>query len=157
MQAANSRLVSKEQAPLAATLNREPFEISDMTVKRRNKNILNLSLAISSNPGRAEVAAAQDKIKLLKLLVVELQRELESLSNGHMPDVERGLDFYHEVSRFEIELIRRTLIFMGGHQGNAAQHLNMKATTLSAKIKHYCAQLGPLVAPTTTHKNGGDG
>src|SRR5258705_6628939 len=101
--------------------------------KRRNGNILSLNLAISRNPGRVESDAVQEKVKLLKLLVTELHRELDSLARGPKPDVEQELDFYHEVSCFEIELIRQALIFKGGHQANAAQHLNMKATTLSAK------------------------
>jgi DNA-binding NtrC family response regulator len=125
--------------------------------KQRDENMLRLSNAISRDPGRSEAAVAHDKIKLLKLLVLELQRELESLDNGHILKVEQDVDFYHEVSRFEIELIRRALIFTGGHQINAARRLSMKAKTLSAKIKHYYAQLGPLVAPATTRKNGNQG
>jgi hypothetical protein len=48
--------------------------------KRRNRNILSLNLAISRNPGRVEAAAVQEKVKLLKLLVTELQRELDTLA-----------------------------------------------------------------------------
>ncbi len=48
-----------------------------------------------------------------------------------------GLDFYDEVSRFEIDLIRRALLQTGGHQVQAAKLLNLKVTTLNSKIKHY--------------------
>ena len=52
-------------------------------------------------------------------------------------DVSRGISFYDEVSRFEIELIRRALEFTGGHQSRAAKLLGMNNTTLNSKIKVY--------------------
>jgi DNA-binding protein Fis len=52
-------------------------------------------------------------------------------------DVARGISFYDEVSRFEIELIRRALEFTGGHQSRAAKLLGMNNTTLNSKIKVY--------------------
>lgn len=83
------------------------------------------------------LAAARAKLRLLKQLTMELQRGLESLDETPMPDFKQGLDFYQEVSRFEITLIRRALMFTEGHQGKAARLLNLNATTLSVKIKHY--------------------
>jgi DNA-binding NtrC family response regulator len=53
----------------------------------------------------------------------------------------RGLDFYDEVRRFEIDLIRRALEQTGGHQSRAARLLGMNATTLNSKIKTYNIQL----------------
>jgi transcriptional regulator with GAF, ATPase, and Fis domain len=111
------------------------------TIRRRKQDI---SLVSSSDRVRSEAAATQDKIRLLRQLMTELQRELESLNQVPTPAVEQGLDFYYEVSRFESEMIRRALVFVGGHQGNAAQLLNLKETTLGAKIKRYCIQPGAL-------------
>ena len=108
---------------------------------RRRRHDLSL---VSSDHVRSDAVATQDKIRLLKQLVTELQRELESLNQVPTPAVEQGLDFYYEVSRFEIEMIRRALVFVGGHQGNAAQLLNLKETTLGAMIKRYCIQPGSL-------------
>ena len=45
--------------------------------------------------------------------------------------------FYDEVTRFEIDLIRRALLQTAGHQVRAARLLNLKVTTLNSKIKHY--------------------
>jgi len=56
-------------------------------------------------------------------------------------DIARGLDFYDEVRRFEIDLIRRALDQTGGHQSRAARLLGMNATTLNSKIKTYNIQL----------------
>jgi len=74
-------------------------------------------------------------------MVAELQQELESLSEVQTPPIEHGIDFYYEVSRFEIELLRRALTFVGGHQGKAARVLNLKMTTLNSKIKKYQIKL----------------
>lgn len=52
-------------------------------------------------------------------------------------DVKRGINFYDEVRRFEIEIIRRALEQTGGHQSRAARLLGMNATTLNSKIKTY--------------------
>jgi DNA-binding NtrC family response regulator len=58
-------------------------------------------------------------------------------------DVSRGIDFYDEVRRFEVDIIRRALEQTGGHQSRAARMLGMNATTLNSKIKTYNIQLRP--------------
>jgi DNA-binding NtrC family response regulator len=52
-------------------------------------------------------------------------------------DLGRGINFYDEVRRYEIDLIRRALDQTGGHQSRAARLLGMNATTLNSKIKTY--------------------
>ncbi len=52
-------------------------------------------------------------------------------------DLSRGVNFYDEVKRFEIDLIRRALDQTGGHQSRAARLLGLNATTLNSKIKSY--------------------
>ena len=52
-------------------------------------------------------------------------------------DIARGVNFYDEVKRFEIDLIRRALEQTGGHQSRAARLLGLNATTLNSKIKSY--------------------
>jgi DNA-binding NtrC family response regulator len=52
-------------------------------------------------------------------------------------DLSRGINFYDEVRRFEIDLIRRALDQTGGHQSRAARLLGLNATTLNSKIKTY--------------------
>jgi DNA-binding NtrC family response regulator len=52
-------------------------------------------------------------------------------------EIGRGINFYDEVRRFEIDLIRRALEQTGGHQSRAARLLGMNATTLNSKIKTY--------------------
>jgi DNA-binding NtrC family response regulator len=50
---------------------------------------------------------------------------------------EYGVNFYDEVKRFEIDLIRQALEQTGGHQSRAARLLGLNATTLNSKIKAY--------------------
>jgi DNA-binding NtrC family response regulator len=52
-------------------------------------------------------------------------------------DLSRGISFYDEVNRFQIELIRRALEMTGGHQSRAAKLLGMNTTTLNSKIRYY--------------------
>jgi DNA-binding NtrC family response regulator len=55
-------------------------------------------------------------------------------------DLARGVNFYDEVKRFEIDLIRRAMEQTGGHQSRAARLLGLNATTLNSKKKSYNIQ-----------------
>ncbi len=90
-----------------------------------------------SSTDHAPEPTAPSKIKALKQLTIRLLREVQSLTEVHTVSIDEGLDFYDEVSRFEIELIQRALLHTAGHQGRAARLLNLKVTTLNSKIKHY--------------------
>jgi DNA-binding NtrC family response regulator len=61
----------------------------------------------------------------------------DGASLNAVQDIGRGVNFYDEVRRFEIDLIRRALERTGGHQSRAARLLGMNATTLNSKIKTY--------------------
>jgi len=58
-------------------------------------------------------------------------------------DIGRGVNFYDEVRRFEIDLIRRAFDQTGGHHSRAARLLGMNPTTLNSKIKTYNINLRP--------------
>jgi DNA-binding NtrC family response regulator len=92
---------------------------------------------------RAVVIAATDEITVDCLrpevrdpaLAFEMMRKAEGTSASI--DIGRGVNFYDEVKRFEIDLIRRALDQTGGHQSRAARLLGLNATTLNSKIKTY--------------------
>lgn len=86
------------------------------------------NLKSTSSPG---------KIATLKDLALRLLYELQCVAEVSGLTIGEGLDFYDEVSRFEIDLIKRALLQTGGHQVHAARLLNLKVTTLNSKIKHY--------------------
>jgi len=84
-------------------------------------------------------------IDQLVLLAKALTSEVETLKseltsdhdNGQVDFSNGGIDFYDEVERYEIELIKSALSQCGGNQAQAARLLHLKSTTLNAKMKHY--------------------
>lgn len=92
---------------------------------------------------RAVVIAPTDEITVECLrpevrnpeLAFEMMKDSEGFSADI--DISRGVNFYDEVRRFEIDLIRRALDQTGGHQSRAARLLGLNATTLNSKIKTY--------------------
>lgn len=92
---------------------------------------------------RAIVIAPNDEITVECLrpevrdpeLAFQMIVETEGVSSDI--DLARGVNFYDEVKRFEIDLIRRALDQTGGHQSRAARLLGLNATTLNSKIKTY--------------------
>ncbi len=102
-------------------------------------NVRELETAIE----RSVIVARADEISLdcLREEIVNPEARLSTASSindsGSSLDITRGISFYDEVSRFEIELIRRALEITGGHQSKAAKLLGMNNTTLNSKIKVY--------------------
>ena len=84
-----------------------------------------------------ELKTSRRRITALKQLTMELVREVQSIGEVNVLDIDNGLDFYNEVTRFEIDLITRALALTQGHQARAAKLLNLKGTTLNSKIKLY--------------------
>ena len=83
------------------------------------------------------------KLKLMKDLslafsaaVEFLERAPEREPSGEL-SLGRGMDFYEEVRRFEVNLIRRALQQTLGNQKQAANLLGIKHTTLHAMVKRY--------------------
>ena len=85
----------------------------------------------------ARPPSSAGSITTLRELVLKLLCEVQCIGEANALTIENGFDFYDEVSRFEIDLIRRALLQTGGHQVRAAKLLNLKVTTLNSKIKHY--------------------
>jgi len=92
---------------------------------------------------RAVVIAPEDEItrECLRAEISDPQsiaaNSYDGASTTAVQDLGRGVNFYDEVRRFEIDLIRRALERTGGHQSRAARLLGMNATTLNSKIKTY--------------------
>lgn len=80
------------------------------------------------------------KLKTLKELTLALLQEVESMKGNGSFDSRPSVNFAEEVRRFETDLIRWALMHTGGHQRRAARMLNLKVTTLNAKIKRYGIQ-----------------
>ncbi len=81
------------------------------------------------------------RLKTLKELALALLAEVESLKEAQALDSKQSVNLLEEVRRFESDLIRWALVRTGGHQRRAARLLNIKVTTLNAKIKRYGIRL----------------
>jgi DNA-binding NtrC family response regulator len=98
---------------------------------------------------RAVVIAPTDEITVECLrpevrdpeLALKMMEETAGISTDI--DLARGINFYDEVKKFEIDLIRRALEQTAGHQSRAARLLGLNATTLNSKIKGYNIQTRP--------------
>lgn len=87
--------------------------------------------------GDSALTSSRHKITTVKQLAIKLLREVQSIREVEVRSLSTGIDFYEEVSRFEIDLIKCALLQTAGHQRQAAKLLNLKVTTLNSKIKHY--------------------
>ncbi|MBD0372526.1 MAG: hypothetical protein ICV60_16905 [Pyrinomonadaceae bacterium] len=94
--------------------------------------------------GPVDEATLSSHVEVLKDLAQALIREIDNLRNAQLPDVTSGINFYEEVERFEVKLIRSALERTGGHQTRAARLLGINVTTLNHKIKRYGIELDEL-------------
>jgi hypothetical protein len=79
----------------------------------------------------------------LKVLALTLLREIDALEAE--PQTAAPLNFAAIVQRFEAELIGSALIKTGGRLRAAARLLDMKVTTLHAKIRRYKLDLSKIL------------
>lgn len=89
----------------------------------------------------------QTRVQRLVELAFNLLREAEVLARDktftdeniriQSLNLNEGIDFYDEVQRFEVALIKRALEETAGNQARAARLLRIKPTTLNSKIKLY--------------------
>lgn len=84
-----------------------------------------------------EASAWKNNLNSLKELVLQLLCDLQRVEEVNAINIESGFDFYEEVSRFEIDLIKRALLKTGGNQVRAARLLKLNVTTLNSKIKRH--------------------
>ena len=126
----NARIISEQFAPEVLALLENYYYPGNV---RELENIIE----------RAVVIAPTDEITV-ECLRAEVQnpdlaREMMHESEGFSADIDisRGVNFYDEVRKFEMDIIRRALEQTGGHQSRAARLLGLNATTLNSKIKAY--------------------
>ena len=87
------------------------------------------------NPISVDGKLLYRKLANISSLVASLNAAVEDLETLDVPLLDDEFDFYNEVERFEINLIRSALRISGGSQVKAAKLLKLNATTLNAKIK----------------------
>ncbi len=95
------------------------LRVAERPVRDRVQRLIDLAFSLLSETE----ALGRDKA------FTEASTQLRSLNVGE------GVDFYKEVERFEIELIRLALDHTRGCQAKAAKLLSIRPTTLNSKIK----------------------
>lgn len=85
---------------------------------------------------RSTNAEFVDKMDTLRAMIRSLLHEAALRTEPVNIDPERGIDFYENVERYEIQLIESALQAAGGRQNRAAKLLNMRTSTLCSKMKH---------------------
>ncbi|MDQ3917607.1 MAG: helix-turn-helix domain-containing protein [Acidobacteriota bacterium] len=66
--------------------------------------------------------------------ILLLRHAAEEFTHASLAD---GLDFYEEVRRFEVRLIKAALSYAGGSQARAAKLLRLRGSTLNMMISRY--------------------
>ena len=113
--------------------------MKEATMYQNHNEELNSSSDESSNNTHPETQ--RNAIMALRVLASKMMHEVESLNEVQTLDIHDGINFYDEVTEFEIGLIRRALTHTRGHQARAARLLKLKVTTLNSKIKQYKIKL----------------
>src|SRR3954465_724844 len=132
----NGRNVSEQLAPEVLALLEAyswPGNVRELENTIERAVVIAPSDAITRECLRPEIADPQAARAVVR----------EGVGASSTIDVGRGINFYDEVRRFEIDLIRRALDQTGGHQSRAARLLGMNPTTLNSKIKTYNINLRP--------------
>ena len=98
-------------------------------------------------PSRTKTGQTNDRLRRMRDLASELLEESEALEHeGQLAEASvtiatlgtnTAIDFFEEVRRFEVRLIKRALELAGGNQAKAAQLLGLGTTTLNYKVKSY--------------------
>jgi DNA-binding NtrC family response regulator len=97
-------------------------------------------IKIAEPPVRSRVGRAVDLAHTLLQEVENLARDQAFTDDsGRLQKLllSDGIDFFQEIKRFEINLIKLALDQTRGHQARAARLLNINPTTLNSKIKAY--------------------
>ncbi len=103
--------------------------------------------ASAPQPLKITERPARNRVQHLADLAHTLLREAETLASDktftdesnklRSLNIAEGVDFYDEVMRFEVNLIKLALERTGRNQAAAARLLHIKPTTLNFKIKLY--------------------
>lgn len=112
---------SQPQGPGLSSGMTPPFRIADRANSGRVQRLVDLAFTMLKE---AEFLARDKSFS-------EETSRIQSLN------LAEGIDFYGEVERFEVGLIKRALEQTAGNQARAAKLLRIKPTTLNSKIKLY--------------------
>ena len=121
MKAENADSIQSEERSALRSSAPQPLKIAERPARNRVQHLADLAHTLL----REAETLASDKA------FTEESNKLRSLN------IAEGVDFYDEVMRFEVNLIKLALERSGRNQAAAARLLHIKPTTLNFKIKLY--------------------
>lgn len=132
----NGRNISEKVAPEVLALLEKYYYPGNV---RELENIIERAVVIAQTE-ELTVECLRPEVRD-PALAMEMVMGTEGSSNDI--DISRGINFYDEIKKLEIDLIRRALVQTGGHQSRAARLLGLNATTLNSKIKIHNIPIRP--------------
>lgn len=99
-------------------------------MKRKN------DLQSVANDKRGE-AEWNREVKELRQTALLLWHDLLTLESYYCLKIQESVDFFEEVRKFEIRVIKRALLHARGSQRKTARLLGINTSTLNSKIKRY--------------------
>lgn len=93
-------------------------------------------MSVVENKGRVKIKSIAQKLEAINRIASVVLSEVETFASRNYLSSE-NINYYEELQRFEIELILYALYQANGNQRRAAQILNIKTTTLNAKVKRF--------------------
>ena len=81
--------------------------------------------------------AVNNRLEALKSLTSSISGQIAALQREEQIATQNEINLDEEVNRYEADLIRCALFRTGGRQRQAARLLNVKVSTLNAKIKRF--------------------
>ena len=122
-------------------------EYADLTPSDPGREERTSLRASAPPPLKMTERPSRNRVQRLADLAHILVREAETLASDktfteesnklRTINIAEGIDFYDEVTRFEVNLIKLALERAGRNQAAAARLLHIKPTTLNFKIKMY--------------------
>lgn len=108
------------------------------SIKKRHLRALPSRMRTSQPSLRLKKMREMASALLEEASTLEHEGELAATSATiHSLSRNGAIDFFEEVKRFEVRLIKRALDLAGGNQAKAAKLLGLGTTTLNYKIKSY--------------------
>lgn len=93
-------------------------------------------MSVTENKGAVKIKSIAQKLEAINRIATIVLSEVETFASRNYLRGE-NINYYEELQRFEVELIMYAMYRAKGNQARAAQILNIKPTTLNAKVKRF--------------------
>ena len=100
--------------------------------------------SLVTGPDAEVLALVLKDLSLALFGAAEVLQQSALVNEDPADKIEQGIDFYREVDRLKISLIRTALTHTNGSQKKAAKLLGIRLSTLNAMIKRFGIGIKPI-------------